>query len=632
MIFLIYRFQRPIFYMSNQPALKAGYESHLSVIHKSSNSTSLPEMGDPIFQTDLELNLTNWNTTAELLYGKADALGKNIFSLVDVEFLSGSRNELKESLQKNGAWSGEILYKRVDGNNYYFKITATYLFTEANQPQSVLVVCHNTTEAKKKEDQLLSAETKYQILLNTLPEGVMMIAADGKISACNKRGAEIFGLTQEEILGQDAANYSWKAIKQDYSPFPVTEFPAVVSLQTGFPQRNVIIGLEHPYKGLLWLSFNSEALIRPGEFNPYAVVVSYKDVTESRKTEEELRHTNERFYHVTKVTSDAIWDFDMEANTVYRSETFSTLSGHPQENIDGNLNWWFNHVHTDDQERVKQKLNQHIAEGKEKWADEYRFQCADGSYKFLLDSGIILYRNNKAIRILGAICDLTDQKKLEKQLLDEQAQKHQAITLASITAQEREKTNISRELHDNVNQILMSARLYMDTAKKMPEQAEILIDKAIEYQTIALHEIRKLSRTLNTSHIKTVGLKDSVQDIVDNMQLLQRLQVQFEYDEAADNKLTEEQKLMLFRVIQEQSSNITKHAGATSVFIGINYAEGAIQLLMKDNGVGFDTSLKKEGGIGLINIRSRIEAHNGTVAFISSPGNGCRLELSFPVT
>jgi PAS domain S-box-containing protein len=323
----------------------------------------------------------------------------------------------------------------------------------------------------------------------------------------------------------------------------------------------------------------------------------------------------------------------MGANKIYRSEAFNQLSGYPQDQIDENLGWWFSHVHPDDRERVNNKVNQHIADQKERWEDEYRFQCADGAYKYLHDTGVILYKNGNPVRILGAIRDITDQKKLEKQLLDEQAQKHQAITLATITAQEQEKTNISRELHDNVNQILMSAKLFMDTAKKIPAEADILLDKAIEYQLIALHEIRKLSRSLNTSHIKTAGLKESVQDILDNLRIFKKMEVVFNYNSAIDNLVSEEQKLTLFRIIQEQSNNIIKYAAASTVQIDIKLDNdnGFIHLYIKDNGQGFDTSVKQEKGIGLANIKNRMEAHNGSMQVVSSPGNGCLLEVGFPV-
>ena len=617
--------------MNRPTALKKDSPDYLSVIHKSSllSGEELLNRQNPFIQTDLAFNITGWNAAAETLHGRPGAIGNNLFDLVDIEFIGSDLNELKAQLQTSGSWSGEVFFKRFDGQQFYFKTTVSYLINEHVQPVAIMIISHNISDVKKKEEELAAAENKYEILLNTLPEGVVMMNPDGKISACNKRGAEILGLTEDEALGRVVASPNWEAVRKDGSPFPIAEFPAMVTLQTGFPQRNIIMGINKPEGLLVWLSINSQALIRSGEFEPYAVVISYSDITESIKTEKELRQSNERFYHVSKVTSDAIWDLDLETKEIYRSSAFSVLSGYSPGEISGNLNWWFDNVHPEDRERVQKKLKEHIQQQQEKWEDEYRFKCADHTYKYLFDTGIILYKRGLPVRILGAIRDMTEQKELEKQLLEQEVQKHQAITLATIEAQEQEKTNISRELHDNVNQIIMSAKLYMESAKKMPGQSGILIDKAIGYQLLALQEIRKLSKTLNTSNIKTVGLKESVQDIVDNMKLLQELKVDLKYERSIDLILTDEQKLMLFRIIQEQTSNILKYASARKVVINITEVSNSIHLFISDDGKGFDTTSKKDKGIGFINITGRAEALNGSVKIISSPGKGCSLDLKF---
>jgi two-component system sensor histidine kinase UhpB len=619
--------------MRNPNALRSAGSEYLSVIHKASPSNSHnPELlEDAVLQTDLDFIITGWNAAAEVLHGQPGGMGKNLFHLLDIDFIDGSIDELKLQLSQKGIWSGEVLYNRFDGRQLFFRTTATYLIDEKEKPVAILIVSHSINDVKNKELQLEAAKKKYEILMSTLPEGVMMINREGKIEACNKRGAAILGLTEEEALGSVLASPSWKAIKADGSVFPETEFPAMVSLQTGFPQRKVIMGIRQPDDSLVWLSVNSEALIRPGEFEPYAVVVSYSDITESKKTEEELKKSNERFYHVSKVTTDAIWDMDLTTKQIYRSGAFRRLSGYTPDEIESNLDWWFKKVHPADQERVKNKLNQHIEKGLERWDDEYRFECGDNNYKFLYDSGVILYKGGKAVRMLGAIRDLTEQKKLEKQLLDEQVQRHKDITQATIAAQEQEKTNISRELHDNVNQILMSAKLFMDTAKRMPEQCNELLDKAIEYQLLALQEIRKLSKSLSTSNVKTVGLQESVGDIVKNMNLLQEMEVDFIFNEKVEDKLMDDQKLMLFRIIQEQTNNIIKYAKATSVQIMINEANNLIHLVISDNGIGFDTSGKTAKGIGFLNIISRADVYKGKVNIVSSPGNGCTLEIRFPI-
>lgn len=617
--------------MKSNIARPAGGE-HLSVIHKASlNLGSTITSQDAVLQTDLQFNITGWNAAAEALHGQPGAGGKNIYDLVDIDFINGDAETVRQELATTGFWSGEVLFRRFDGQQIYFRTTATHIMTDENVPTAVLIVCHNISDIKKKEKQLDVVYKRHEILMNTLPQGVIMVNADGKIEACNKRGAAILGLNEQDLIGHAVANPAWKAIKSDGTPFPLTEFPAVVSLQTGFPQRNVIMGIERIDGVLVWLSVNSEALIQPGEFEPYAAVVSYTDITDSKKTEEELKRSNERFYHVSKVTSDAIWDIDLTTNQIYRSGAFRRLSGYTVDQIDSNLNWWFTKVHPDDKERVKRKLNDAIEKGLERWEDEYRFICANGAYKYLYDSGIILYKGGRAVRVLGAIRDLTEQKKLEKQLIDEQLQRHKAITLATIEAQEKEKSNISRELHDNVNQILMSAKLFMDTARRIPDQTNELLDKAIEYQLLALQEIRKISKSLSTSNVKTVGLRESIEDVVGNMKLLQHLDVQLIFNERVEEKLSDDQKLMLFRIVQEQTNNIIKYASAKSVQIMINESNNIARLVITDDGVGFDSACKGTKGIGFINIISRADAYNGKVDIVSSPGNGCTIEICFPI-
>lgn len=618
--------------MPKPNAARAGGADHLSVIHKAGLHTDGHHAftEDAVVQTDLHFTVTGWNAAAEALHGQPGAMGRNLFQVADISFISGDQEELRSQLAAHGSWSGEVMFRRYDGRQIIFRSTVTYILDAKTQPVAILIVSHNISDAKEKEQELETARKQYQILMNTLPQGVMVVDKEGKIKTCNKRGAAILGMREEDTKGMLLASPEWNAIKADGSVFPLTEFPTVVSLQTGFPQRNVIMGLQQPSGRLVWVSVNSEALLNPGEFEPYAVVVSFSDITEAKKTEEELKLSNERFYHVSKVTTDAIWDINLAAKQVYRSGAFRRLSGYSPDEIESNMDWWFDKVHPDDRERVKTKLDQHIQKGLERWEDEYRFQCADGNYRFLYDSGVILYKAGKPVRVLGAIRDLTEQKKLEKQLMDEQEQRHKAITQATIAAQEQEKTNISRELHDNVNQILMSAKLFMDTAKRIPEQTNELLDKAIEYQLLALQEIRKLSKSLSTSNVKTVGLKESVSDIIRNMQLV-NLDVQFIFNEKVEEKLSDDQKLMLFRIIQEQTSNIIKYAQARSVQIMMNETNNMVHLVISDDGVGFDINAKTPKGIGLLNIVSRADVYNGKVNIVSSPGNGCTLEICLPV-
>lgn len=617
---------------SNSPARKNNPPA-LTVSHKAVNEISdfLHQLPDAIIITDTSFNVTGWNDAAEKMHGLPGAMGKNLFKLIKIDLLNSAPDIISRELFSKGTWDGEVVYHRHDNQKYIFKTTATVVLNDQQQPVSVIFVNHNITRAKSTERMLEEAEATYQKLVNTLVDGVIMIDKNGIITTCNKRAATILGLTEEQLLGKHLDGKSWNAIKPDGSLFPWYEYPGNVSLQTGFPQRNVKMGLDQPSGMQVWLSINSEALIRTGEFEPYAVVISFSDITDTVNRDEELRKSNERFFYVSKITSDAIWDVDLETKQIYRSQAFYELSGYSPDEINSNLDWWFTKVHPNDRERVRNKVYEYIQTGKERWEDEYLFLCADGNYKFLLDSGTILSRHGKPVRILGAIRDLTEKKKLEQQLLQEKEQKHKAISQAGIVAQETERSNISRELHDNVNQLLMSAKLFMEAAKTEPEKAEENIEKAISYQLMAVEEIRKLSRSLNTSLVKVIGLSRSIDDIVINLKAFQQIETEFIYDQQLDKHLSEDQKLMIFRIVQEQTNNIVKYANAKHVKILLEESHNSVYLTISDDGKGFDTSVQSKG-IGFINIYNRVDAFGGEAEIISSPGNGCILKVRFPVT
>ena len=619
--------------MKANSSAKKSSKPALSVSHKAATELNdlLHHLPDAVIITDLSFNITGWNDAAEKLHGLPGARGKNLFKLIKIDLLNSSTDNINKDLLTNGSWEGEVVYHRHDGEKYIFKTSGTAILDDNNNPVSIIFVNHNITKVKSTEKKLAEAEATYEKLVNTLIDGVIMLDKDGKITTCNKRASAILGLNEEELLGKELGDSSWKAVKTDGTPFPWYEFPTVVSLQTGFPQRNVKMGVTLPNGLNLWLSINSEALIRMGEFEPYAVVVSFSDITDSVNREEELRKSNERFFYVSKITSDAIWDIDLETKQIYRSETFYELSGYSREEIKSDLDWWFNKIHSKDRDRVKNKVQEHIQNGHERWEDEYLFLCADGSYKFLLDSGTILLRHGKPVRILGAIRDLTEKKKLQQQLLQEQEQKHKAVSQAGLAAQEAERSNISRELHDNVNQLLMSAKLFMNSAQTDPSKAEEHIEKAINYQMLAVEEIRKISKALNTSLVKVIGLSRSIDDIIINMKAFQQIETRFQYDTKLDKILSDDQKLMIFRILQEQTNNIIKYADASNVLITLKEQDNQVYLSIADDGKGFDTSVQSKG-IGFINIYNRVDAFGGEVELESSPGNGCSLKILFPLT
>ncbi|GAB3998091.1 hypothetical protein GCM10028807_44860 [Spirosoma daeguense] len=124
--------------------------------------------------------------------------------------------------------------------------------------------------------------------------------------------------------------------------------------------------------------------------------------------------TSELFDLLTKATRDAVWNWDLVANTVWWNEGFSTLFGHAYIRTESGPESWYNNIHPDDKERVWSSIHDVIERGGTHWSEEYRFGRADGTYAYVFDRGYILHRDGKAVRMVGAMQDISERVALQK--------------------------------------------------------------------------------------------------------------------------------------------------------------------------------------------------------------------------
>ena len=142
-----------------------------------------------------------------------------------------------------------------------------------------------------------------------------------------------------------------------------------------------------------------------------------RDLKALEDSNNEIKESNDRYDIVAKATSDTIWDWKIEEDKLLWNKGIESVFGYKQSKIGKSSNWWFENIHPEDSLRMSVKLYSFIEQKTEKWQDEYRFKCADGSYKFVLDRGFLLKdANGKAVRMIGAIQDVTKQKEEEQRL------------------------------------------------------------------------------------------------------------------------------------------------------------------------------------------------------------------------
>jgi len=242
----------------------------------------------------------------------------------------------------------------------------------------------------------------------------------------------------------------------------------------------------------------------------------------------------------------------------------------------------------------------------------------------------INYRDRPAILVLAN--DVTERIQLEEELNEQRLSRQKQITEAVILAQEKERTEIGKELHDNVNQILGASNLYINTAMTDDEMRQELLERSTELVSSAINEIRKISKSLITPGLREIGLIESIEDIIDDMKMAKYdMLIDLDLQNIAEDQIEDRRKLTLFRIVQEQLNNIVKHARATRVLIRLSVESAFIVLTIADNGVGFDVGRHRKG-VGITNIISRTELFNGRVDIQSAPGEGCTLSVSLPMT
>jgi signal transduction histidine kinase len=157
-----------------------------------------------------------------------------------------------------------------------------------------------------------------------------------------------------------------------------------------------------------------------------------------------------------------------------------------------------------------------------------------------------------------------------------------------------------------------------------------MIQRSSDTINSAVEEIRRLSRSMIETFHKEVGLELSLNDLIENVRLLQKCNITFQFSVPDEQQLDDKLKMTLFRIIQEQLNNTIKHAEASEVTISVIQKKQLLQITIADNGKGFDTSQKRKG-IGITNIISRTELFNGRVIIESSPHRGCRMQVSFSI-
>lgn len=226
--------------------------------------------------------------------------------------------------------------------------------------------------------------------------------------------------------------------------------------------------------------------------------------------------------------------------------------------------------------------------------------------------------------------NITERKLLEKKLMQERKERKNKIIKATIEAQEKERSMIGRELHDNVNQVLTTVKLYTELSYQDEVPNKELLKRAVHQINYCIEEIRSLSRRLAVPKLGELGLEELIRDLVETINITKKTSIKFLSHGIKNREFSHELTTTIYRIVQEQLTNVIKYAHARSVKVIMAGTQDDIAIQIQDDGVGFDLKEKSKGN-GITNMISRAETLGGSLKFETSPGNGCTMTVEFPL-
>lgn len=513
-----------------------------------------------------------------------------------------------ENRMANGFARGEFFMIKKDGTKIPVEVSSS-VFVTPNNKQFASIIIHDLTERENREK--LIRDYQYAIDQSSL---VDVSDRNGLITYVNENFCQLTQYTKEELIGKNQ-----RILNSGYHPKKM-----FTELWRTILKGEVWRGEVRDKKkdgSIFWVQTTIVPFIDAnGEITQFLSIRN--DITTRKTAEEQIEIANERYEIINQATRDTIWDKDLVNNKTIYNNGIQTMLGYNIAEIKDINEWWMENIHPEDLKQVSVSIEQ-VLKNQQKFAvDEYRFRCADGTYKYISDRVSIFYdADGKPVRMIGSMQDMTELKESEKRILK-----------AIIEAQERERTQLGMELHDNIKQILAASKLNLEMALLKIDNKELVQDilsRSVTYIGESIQELRRLSHQLAPTFDEAFQLHDSITNMIRNMDPQKTLNVTIHVDKIK-NHLNNTIQTTIFRIVQEQFNNILKHSNAKLVNIEILLINNNVHLSIKDNGKGFNPIQKKEG-IGLENIRRRVQFLDGEFRLTTALDQGCLIEVVIPL-
>lgn len=596
-------------------------------------STILENVSDIVVTTDLDYKVKIWNKIAEEYYGipAEEAIGERIGKLLQFTFYGTTAEASLVELNQAGLWKGEVSIVNRRGETKHFFHTVKFVYDDAGNKIGYLAVGRDITEKKIADEKLKESEIFYRTLIADALDGMLLLDKDGTINFASPSVKNVLGYSEEKILGKNGFDF----VHPDDVRWAFDSFQREVDQNTEV--KFITVRLLKNNGEWLWCNVRGHNLLKNPHVNK--IVVYFHDDTLRKEAKDALQESEKKFRSLVTHIQVGVFLSDGNGNIMMCNKALAAMLSIPEEMIVGRNVYEImstdmineNNEFIPVSERPLTLTLQSKQTIKDAVIGVLHPITKERSW-ILVNSDPILDETGNIRHVVCSVMNLTERKKLEQKLISDQIFHQRQLTQATIDGQENERRTIGEELHDNIGQQLTTIKLFLDYAKTTAEgETSEMVSMALKGVADVINEVRAMSRSLVPYTLKDLGLIESINELIESLMRARSLNIEFSYHGFTEEHLPENQKLSLFRIVQEQLNNIVKHAAAQNVWIKLCKTGCEFVLEIKDDGKGFSSTPGRKG-IGILNIKNRAELFNGKAELFSEPGCGCLLAVSFPIS
>ena len=491
--------------------------------------------------------------------------------------------------------------------------------------KSIQVVAEQRIQHELVERTKVDARAQFQSrILEVVQQAVMATGKGGVVVYWNQFAEGMFGWREQDVLGLSLAE--------------ITRFTAE-DASAGLSTFGAVKGWSGEARavrrdGTFFPAYLTCSPIWQGDGTLSGFVYTVLDISERKAAEMAVRDSEEKYSNVVENSPTGIFIY-CNGRLRFANQRFFLMIGRTQASLkDLDV---MSIVHNDDWPRVQELWRSRLAGVGAARDYECRIIHASGETRWISGrTALIRYEGDSAL--LGNIQDVTERKRAEQAVLESREALHR-LSARLMSAQESERQRVANELHDSIGQTLSAVKFMVERAiveqESRNNQGNSTLHTVVPMLQDAVEEVRRISMALRPTTLDDLGLLATIAWFVREFQAaypFMKVERQIEVEEFEVPELL---KTNIFRILQEALNNAAKHSEATRVWVTLRMLLGDLQLLVRDNGIGFDQEALRApssaGGFGLISMRERAELFGGSLIITSVLHEGTVIHAGWPL-